>query len=488
MRTILSKHDLRHLELLEFLIKNKHQWTLLKTISNHLATPLRTLQNDIQEINVYIHPLTIQSSSSGIKMAIPKNCSERYVYKKILEASIDFQLIEYVFMHEGETLQSLAETFHLSESTIKRMIKKINESFQDEEFSIQSTPVSFIGEEALINQFMSCYFYEKYFFPEEYLTKNEINLILKLINKTLNDLGKDLYFPNFKRVFTRVHLNCVRLRNKHDIPLIPGRFFSNDILNDNQFCSEFFETFQLQLTPLIIQKLFHIFSYSDYFFSIEELHNKILINEQQNILYNELKNVLSNISNQFNIPLKSSIENKLLLDLVNIINLRDRYCHHLFILYNQKGRFLSQLSKNYNYVSDMIKTHLISNISLEFNESDWNELNYILLTHWTDLYEKFRFIETPIQIFLVIDTDMEHGFLIKRELETYSRFNIQVEVMTDPLLTQLQLLTKDQVLITNIPTITHINCELLCFEEFLGNQEWQMLDDIFKRIIANRKN
>ena len=97
MREILSKHHLRHLALLEFLLKNKKQWISLKDISDSLDTPTRTLHTDIHEINTYISPIIIRTSSFGIKISIPPTYSERYLYKKILVVSREFNLIEHVF-------------------------------------------------------------------------------------------------------------------------------------------------------------------------------------------------------------------------------------------------------------------------------------------------------------------------------------------------------------------------------------------------------
>ena len=486
MRNLLSKHDLRHLDFLEFLVKNKEKWTLLKTITDHLSIPLRTIQSDIQEINTYLAPLSITASPMGIKLILPLNYSERYIYKKILEKSLNFQLIEYIFFHEEQSIKDLSDIFYISESTIKRMIKNINLIFQQESFMIQTNPISLVGDERKITQFMSFYFNEKYFSPEEFLTPIQINLISKLVSETLKKIDKDFNFPNLKRIFTYIYLNCARLSNHHDIPITHKNIFLTDILEDEAFCAEFFEEFQLQLSVSVIQKLFHIFSSDDYLFTMKDLHFLIQSNTKQRKLSEEIKQVLEDISTHFNIPLNSQTADNLLLDLINIINIRNNNCSQLFILYNKRERFLSNLSINYIHVRNMIKNYLMKNISLNFSDFEWNELNYILLTHWNDLYDQFRLIEKPIKLNLIIDTDIEHGHLIKRELETYSRYNIEVEVLKGNLLTQLQNQSADNIILTNIPGIENKTSPVLCFEEFLSPSEWRILDSMIENILSER--
>jgi len=488
MKMLLSKHYLRHLELLEFLILNKSHWILLKTISKHLNTPIRTIHSDIKEINSYLSPLSIIASSSGVKLSIPSNYSERYIYKKILDQSLEFNILEFIFFHDDETIQSLSDHFHISESTAKRTLKKINQSLLEESFSICTNPLSILGDERKINQFMSFYFSEKYFFQEEFMSPTQIDLITTLITKTLESTGKELYFPNFKRLSTRIYLCCIRLRNQHFILNGSNREIQTDILNDSKFCHQFFETFSIELNASTLNQLFYIFSSSDYVFDSSELASMIQTNPQIESLYNQIKKVLQKLSVLLNIPLSQKIENKLIISIINVISIKNISGQNIFIIDDQKKHFLANLSTNFIYVRDMINTYLKENISLNFTESEWNELTYILLTHWPDLYHKIRFIEVPIKVFLLIDTDIEHGQLIKNELETYSRYLIEVEIITRYSLSHLQNLSKDSVLLTNLPGITKTNCSILCFGGFMTTNDWKSFDQILENILLHRKN
>ncbi len=487
MRRILSKHDLRQLQLLEFLVKSSQNWVLLKDISENLKVPIRTIHSDIQELNTYIKPIYIKTSSSGVKMSIPPNYSERYLYKIILEKSREFQIIESVFLHENKSIESLSEKFYISVSTIKRMLKDINQVLKDEGFSIGGRPLSLSGNEQKLISFMSFYFHERYLFQEEFMTTQQKMLIDKLIHSVSQTTGKEIYFPNLKRTSTRLYLTCVRLKNNPTFLTKQGKELPNTIFEDRELCMEFFETFGIHLTNETIQQLFYIFSSQEYALNTKELTTLIQKDNYQQSLYQEINVLLKKISVQLNIPLKQNVGEKLLLDIMNIINVRNMVSHSTFILYDRKEYFLSELSVNYIYVVELIKNHLTTSISLNLTENEWNELIYLLLTHWPELYHKIRFIETPIKIYLLLDTDIEHGHLIKNELETYSRYNIQVENITNYSNQQLQTLSTDSILVTNIPSITDVNCSTLCFGGFLSSRDWQEFNRLIENILVYRK-
>lgn len=486
MREILSKHTLRQLKLLEFLDKSTQGWILLKDISDYLKVPIRTIHSDIREINTYINPIYIKSSPSGVRLTMPPNYSERFLYKKILEKSRRFKIIESVFMNEEETVESLSEKLYISVSSLKRMIKEINQVLIKEGFSIRGRPLSILGDEQKLIQFMSYYFNERYFFEEEFMTSHQKDLIIQLINNVLKETGKEIYFPNLKRISTRVYLSCIRLKNHHRIPTSQDIWFQNNILEDKDFCDDFFKAFRITLTNEIIKQLFYIYSRENYIFNTKELNNLIHKNSYQKSLCQEITKVLENISIQLHIPQSQNVE-KLLIDIFNIINIKNINCSNTFTLYDRREHFLSQLSVNYMYIGEIIKNHLKENISLDFSEIEWNELNYILLTHWAELYEKIRFIEIPVKVFLFIDTDIEHGSLIKKELETYSRYNIEVENIKNYSNELLLGLSTDSILITNIPGLADVSCHTLCFGEFLSNKDWQEFNKMIENILIERR-
>lgn len=488
MREILSRRDLRHLVLLEFLVKNKQNWRMLRDISESLKIPIRTIHSDISEINMYIRPLYIKASSSGVKIFMPPNYSERYIYKKILEESLEFKIIEHIFMSEKVTLESLSEKLYISDSTVKRTIKDINKVVEKAGFSISGKPLTFIGNERKLIHFMNFYFKERYMFQNEYMSAEQIELINKLITKILDEEKKEAYFPNFKRISIWVYLVCVRLRSHRSIPIVnPKQTFPIKILDDMDFCDKFYNALGVQLSDETIKQLFYVYSSENYSFNTEELHQMIQKCAAQKSLYHEIKSSINTLSDQLDIPLNRNTEDKLLLDMMNTINFKVTSSSSSYVLHDRRGYFLSDLSVYYDQLRVLIRNSLMENITIDIAENEWNELTYILLTHWSELYHKIRFIELPVKVYLLVDTDIEHGQLIKNELEAYSRYHINVENIVNWSPEQMYALEDDSILITNIPDIPELSCYTLCFGEFLCNRDWHEFSRMTDIILAKRK-
>jgi len=484
MRAILSNHDLRQLQLLEFLLKNKQKWFSLKELSDLLSIPIRTLHVDVHEINTYIEPVYIKASSSGIKIAMPPSYSERYLYKRILEESREFQLIEQVFINEGETIESLSDKLYISLSTAKRMIKDINLTLQKEGFFIHGKPLSFLGDERKLTQFMGYYFTEKYFFLEDFMTEKQHLLISALINTMMGKMGKKLNYPEFKRRAIRCYLKCIRQKNNHYFPVKNDSRYPYSVLYDKDFRDDFFTVFGVYLTDESIQQLFYVHTSNYYVYSMEELHQLIRQNLQQKELYQEIEAILNDISVDLNIPLEMGRREKLLIELLNIINLRG---NRIYVLYNRADHFLSNISAFYFNIQNIMKGYIETSFSFSVTEAEQNELTYILLTHWPELFKKLRSIELPIKVFLLIDADVELGMILKEELNSYAHYNIEVTILTTYTKEQLTDMTPDCVLITNIPGIQHVDCPVLCIDTFMNRWNWEEFDKMMEDINDARK-
>lgn len=484
MRKILSKHDLRQLQLLESLLKNKQKWLSLKELSDLLGIPIRTLHADVHEINTYIGPVHIKVSSFGIKISIPSNYSERYLYKKILEESREFQLIEHVFTNEGETIESLADKLFISLSTTKRMIRDINYILQNEGFFIHGKPLSFLGNERKLTQFMSYYFTEKYFFLEEFMSKEQHSLITTLITTMMDKMGKKLNYPEFKRRAIWSYLKCIRLKNNHQLPVAGESRYSYSVLYDKIFRDDFCAAFGIHLTDKSIQQLFHILTSDYYVCNMEDLRQLILRDLKQKELYQEIETILNNISGDLNIPLDMERREKLLIDLLNIINLRG---NRIYVLYNRGEHFLSNISACYFNIQNILESYIKDGFSFVLTVAERSELTYILLTHWPELYKKICSIELPVNVFLLIDADVELGMILKEELETYAHYNIETTILTTYTKGQLSGIAPDCVLITNIPGIQHVACPVLCIDTFMNRWNWDEFDIMIEDINAARK-
>lgn len=97
MRNLLNKQSLRQLELLEYLYDNS--WTTLDAACQTLGYSKMSIRNDIQFLNQASKNFTIKTSKKqGILLSFPINYSRTCIYSFVLTNSIEFKLLETIFL------------------------------------------------------------------------------------------------------------------------------------------------------------------------------------------------------------------------------------------------------------------------------------------------------------------------------------------------------------------------------------------------------
>ena len=472
MRELLSYRDLRHLRLVEIL-NLQREMIQLKEISKMLDVPIRTIHSDIRNLNYYIAPFFILTTSAGVILEIPENYSIRYIYKKILENSLEFRLLQYVFLNEEKTIKELSKEFFISESTIKRLIKRINKILIKENIEISTSPVNMTGNERKITQFMSSYYNELYF-QFDFVSVEERKLIEKLVQSVFDDEKIELHFNQLKKYTTWIYVNLVRMKNGHYADVVTNRFANASVLEDEDFCQKFSQVFTVELNEGNLNRILYARSRAGFISSYQELVKVNYDNKKQAELTKNVETVLNKITADLCIPFTSDARESLLLDIVNLINVRG---YITFILYDKREYFLKRLSDNYRHVRELVQSYIDRLVVPPFDNIEINELTYILLTHLPDLFDRLRYIEKKVVIAILVDSDLEHAYFIKKELDSYSRFNIETKILMGFDLEQVHALTKKQILVTNIPGITNVACRVLCFADYFSSRNWSQLNE-----------
>lgn len=145
MKEILSSRSKRQLELMELLADN--DWVTFTTASKSLSVPVKTLKSDIIELGALLAPATIESSKKyGIRLASNFGFCKTSIYQKFIKNSVEFQLIEKIFLHNFVTVIELANDLYTSVSTIKRIVIRVNQLLQIEGFTINLKKMQLIGD------------------------------------------------------------------------------------------------------------------------------------------------------------------------------------------------------------------------------------------------------------------------------------------------------------------------------------------------------
>ncbi|WP_154065040.1 helix-turn-helix domain-containing protein, partial [Enterococcus durans] len=165
MFDILSNKLKRQLHLLELLFEKENY--RFQDIEKKLACSAKTVRNDLNDIISYAKEIHIQMDRDiGVTVTIAPHITEDYIYRTILKESIEFRFLEAILLNHYGSYLELCEELFISESTLRRIVKKINQVLKKHQLTIRGL-IKIIGKKETITQLMACLFQEKYTCLEE---------------------------------------------------------------------------------------------------------------------------------------------------------------------------------------------------------------------------------------------------------------------------------------------------------------------------------
>ncbi|MEI5993761.1 helix-turn-helix domain-containing protein [Candidatus Enterococcus mansonii] len=454
MKEILSSRSRRQLELMELLAD--HDWVTFALASESLNVPVKTLKSDIIELEALLAPATIEASKKyGIRLATNFGFCKTSIYQKFLKNSVEFQLIEKIFLHNFSTIIDLADDLYTSVSTIKRIVLRVNQLLQVEGFTINLKKMQLVGDPHSICNFMQHYFYEKYGVAESLLTPaqlislDQVGLqIVKQAEPNKPSYTLDFSLLNRLRFYTYTVINLLKHNSENQLYDIPEKEFS--ILNDPYACDEFYCQFKLPLSPANINTFFYLFFSDQYVDSIDTLHKMTKVDRQAHLKYQKIETLLLEIEKKMGC--KCNHFDDIFMSLYNL----DCQIHgRTFILHDKNKEFLSGIKNLYGH----FPMELIHSLQAIFYSNPYKEyLVYeaisILFTRWPNLLDRLEYSTPTMNACLLFNSGLEYMDMLSERITYYLRGRFSCTPLH---VTSLEKLEKEAAeydcIITNIPEI-----------------------------------
>lgn len=475
MREILSKHDLRMLLFLEEL-NNYREKVSLEQLSETLKMSIRTLSNYIQEFNNLNLPLHISTSNGGVVLHIPNDTSFRYIYKAIYEQSLEFSLIQQLFIEENHSLEELALSNFVSVSTIKRALSHIRKGLKKEGILLSPIKNTLEGGEENIRQMLN-FFYDEKYFGIEFMTNSESQVLRKLVVVIFEEKGVKIYQNQLQKYMRWLYINAYRVRYGHTVAVKEAKFQESKLFEDRQFVEMFQSVFALPFTPEVLNDLFYQLNNNYYFYSYEDMIEIISQTNAGLASINRIQSVLTSISIRLDAPLSDTVRELLTIDFYNILHFQNK---RSFILYDRRERFTNSLTKRYPHIKNFLVPFLNDLVEVSLSRVETDELLYILLTHWYELFDQLSAFEQPTKLYLLLDTDIEHALFIKRELERYCRHNIRCIPLMD---IESQKVEDTAILVTTIAATPKNIKNVVCFSDYFSDRNWEDLNRLIEKLL-----
>lgn len=315
----------------------------------------------------------------------------------------------------------------------------------------------------------------------EYLTDSQQALITQLIEAVIGTIGKTYDITHEKRITCWVFINGNRLKHGHAIPINANRLPLPKLLDDSAFCQDYQKQLGVTLTSQTIQQLFYVFNNADYAYDYHDLLKVKALSAPVEQSYLEVRTLLTRFAQDLDVPLSQASYERVMLALVNTIQLR---ANRTIILYDRRKHFWQRLEGHYANIRQLLASYFLTFLTFPVSKDELNEFSYILITHWSELFQHLRLTNLTLDLYILVDTDVEHGAFIKQELETYSRFNLAIKEIKQGDTQALKKLGKKDILLTTIPGLTDLDCSVVCFSDYLSQQDYEDLDQLLREAFA----
>lgn len=429
MKHILSKQSQRFLTTLEHLYYNNY--SSYENLAHLSQVSIKTIQDDINKINDFIEPLEIQEYSQyEVHLKKQDNISCDYIYSCILSNSLEFSTLELIFFEQEDRLEDYADALFISLSTLKRIISKINARIKKNGIQISTNPIQLIGNESVICLTMANFFKEKYLTENYPFSKVQYKVFDQLVHYALSNYKEFLNYPDMNKLKLYSFISIIRLQNGHyfnteNYHRALEKEFDFPFLNNYLFKQTFKSVFHIELSKENIIDFAYPFLNDNFAFNYQEILRIANKNQQKKEEFDNLVILIDDISNSLDLPIETTKKEKLLLDLYNV---RLMMIGKTYLLYNSKRNFLINLASDYPIIYQFVDEKIIKNKRFKnYSESEKEEIIYILLTHWSELFFAIQDKQPLYKAGLCMTSDIEHTKLIADMLNRkfYRRFDFQ---------------------------------------------------------------
>ncbi|MGG5341583.1 helix-turn-helix domain-containing protein [Enterococcus sp. AZ192] len=194
---LLDKKEAREIQILKKVILAGGRMEDTELL-NHLGVSKASFESDLKELGYYLNPYSKDCRLFYDGQWVSVEMSDRFSVSKVVDdyirASIKFQLIDHLFHYREFTMAQLTTKFMISESSLFRKIKELNQLLT--EFGLKIRNGQLKGEELQIRYF----YFQVYWFLTPYeqhrertLTQQNIRIIEaleKALSLSFEEYGK----------------------------------------------------------------------------------------------------------------------------------------------------------------------------------------------------------------------------------------------------------------------------------------------------------
>lgn len=485
----------RKLKFIEILHR-QDDWITLSKIAEELDCSDKILRSDIKKINIDFSPFMIISSPNGVLLEYPHTINIEYIYSKTLRTSIEYQIIEHLFLNPGITITELSEILYTSEPGLRRKIKALSRQTEESGFNIEiiDSHCNLVGEEAQVRNFLVYYFFEKMYYEDAPFSSTERQVVGKIMDyfeKEYNrsygmDARKEMenyLIISLRRVLAGRNLLTEDIRRKN-VEIRYSLSFVG-ILEDSFLKREFFHVFKIELNQSLLEEITCVFT--TYQFSLPNRGPKFDEKAFFQGLGANIGERIIQMSKDLQIPLYNieDILKRVAVDLAI-------YVGPLFVLHDRNKLFVSRLERNYPAFIQYLKQSINSfgeKYDIEFEESLINQLIFSTVIEWKGLLTHLNNYHAKVKVSLLVDGSIEFANYLAALIEHQLGQKLDIAyIFNKQTKNQQSEIEKSQLLVTTISEYDSHGVPSICIDRNPSLNDLKHIKSLIEEITKEEFN
>lgn len=466
MREVLNAVLKRELTIIEYLYKNRGLHTIDEIIELTGVTE-KTIRTDIKRINRNFPLLRIERElKTHVRLVCSGKIGLEYVYRKIMESSVDFTFFEYLLIEPNHSIKHYEEHLFISESFIRQLVRRWNTTFHKKGFNISistAQKVKIEGDELQLRQLYAQYLIEKYGGDFQHNFQS-ISSTWKLMGYIGEVLSIDLCYSRKLRLSYWLFVCIQRLKHGYRIDQEASRnnetiqLLYDNISRNVVFLKQFMYDYQIGFSMEVLSESLKVFD--DYFFVLKHGKN----NQEEDISKADLKSFLQSL--YLAIGCEGLLSERIIWTIYSFLKSQFRVT---FFCYNYYGEFKECVKKESPLFLKMFEIHLEQSDLPSYMKTDEGlkeRLLYHVVVHSKLLLEKLPKSNGRKKLLILTTFHNNYEDLLIEKLENRFSENVHISrYQSDDLHFDLEYIKQFDLILTNYDHIPeNLKNRTLCLD------------------------
>lgn len=489
MKRLLDKVACRHLEIIEYMNK-RDDWVSKTELMAQFSISQRTIENDLEFIDATFSDLHIIHYLEAYRLETSNAITIRQISSQLFWQISSLEIIEKVFLGELNTLHDIMVNYYISESTLYRRIKALNQLLSDKfDIEFQPTVLEFAGLEPRIRHYFLRYFFEKYGTTGWPFPNIERQAVDNFLEFTFKILGIHIDFGRYQLIRYTCAINLLRAlqgfkTNRRSQEIQRYYELAKEIDYFQQLNANFQNKFDRPLDLDMLNELLFGFIGENLLKNKDDLALKAYNNPLVHKSVTHLKSISQTLSDQFQIPLEQT--NGLLIELHNEAYLEFNQISVRALFYSRRHHYLQQIKYRFPEFYQAAWT-LFAKYAKEVwevpDEDMCKTLVFNLLIYWDGLYDNLLLKKRPLHVLVMSDMSKMHAKQIAQQFRIVTSPLIEVEVYEDYTLHDYcPIIERTDIILSNFPLVIpgkHVVYYNDTISKEVMSQLYRTIDDLY---------